>query len=285
MAVSDGHGSTKCFRSATGARLAVDTALDVIGAVATTLPDVTDLSILQDTVGQIVSRWRAAVAADILRNPLTTEEFDTVEQNGGVGARRAVEQRPTIAYGATLLAVLASDRYLVYFQLGDGDILAVPAGGKVWRPLADDPQLFADETTSLCSPDAVRHLRVGLHVFGEGEPSAQPAPALVVLSTDGYANSFRTEADFVKVGADLLELVREEGLEMVGGCLEAWLQEASSFGSGDDVTVGIVCRADAISGAVPAGDDALSASAAEGGDARVGEAEAAVERGSPPDPL
>jgi len=46
------------------------------------------------------------------------------------------------------------------------------------------------------------------------------------------------------VGADLLEIVREEGLETVDGCLESWLHEASAFGSGDDVTLGLLCRAD-----------------------------------------
>jgi hypothetical protein len=239
LAVSDGHGSAKCFRSATGARLAVDTALAVIGQLAEQLPDAADPAALPAAAEQVVWRWRAAVDADLLACPLSEEELGRLATKEGSVARHAVERNPRLAYGATLLAVLATGRYVAYFQLGDGDVLAVSERGDVSRPLAGDPRLFAGETTSLCSRDAVSHFRTGLHLLGEDAP---PAPALIVVSTDGYANSFRTDADFAKVGADLLEMVRGEGLDAVGGCLESWLHEASAFGSGDDVTVGIVCR-------------------------------------------
>ena len=241
LTVSDGHGSAKCFRSASGARFAVEAALDVVNRLLASPPDVTDLAALQAATEAMVWRWKAAVAADVCAHPLTEAELDTVERKDGPGARRAVECNPGLAYGATLLAALATDAYLVYFQLGDGDILAVADDGEVVRPLADDPRLFADATTSLCARDAARQFRVGLQRLGDGAP---PPPALIVLATDGYANSFRTDAGFVKVGADLLETVRREGLEAVDACLASWLHEASEFGSGDDVTVGIVCRAD-----------------------------------------
>ena len=197
------------------------------------------MSVLQDAAQELVWRWKAAVEADLLARPLCEEELETLAAKDGPGARRTLERNPWIAYGATLLAVLAAEGYVAYFQIGDGDILAVSEAGQVSRPLAGDPRLFAGETTSLCSRDAVRHLRTGLHLLGKGAP---PAPALIVLSTDGYANSFRTDADFAQVGADLLAMVRSEGLDAVGGCLEAWLHEASALGSGDDVTVGIISR-------------------------------------------
>lgn len=60
-----------------------------------------------------------------------------------------------------------------------------------------------------------------------------------MLSTDGYANSFRNDDDFRKVGPDLLELVRSEGIDRLEASLAGWLEEASEVGSGDDVTVGI----------------------------------------------
>jgi hypothetical protein len=241
MAVSDGHGSAKCFRSEIGAQLAVAAALAVARELPLSVAEVTDLATLQIAAEEMVWRWRAAVDADLLAHPISDAELDGVERKAGTGAVRTLERAPWLAYGATLLAVLATDAFVVYFQLGDGDILTVSAEGEVRRPLAGDPRLFADETTSLCARDAVQQFRVGLQLLGEG--AAQP-PALILLSTDGYANSFRTDAGFVKVGADLLETVRSEGLETVDGCLASWLHEASAFGSGDDVTVGIVCRAD-----------------------------------------
>ena len=74
-----------------------------------------------------------------------------------------------------------------------------------------------------------------------GEP-----PALILVSTDGYANSFRNEAGFFKVGSDLLDMIREDGLDSISDNLETWLIEASQAGSGDDVTLGLICRMDAL---------------------------------------
>jgi hypothetical protein len=64
--------------------------------------------------------------------------------------------------------------------------------------------------------------------------------ALVILSTDGYANSFEKEGDFLKAGTDYLHLIRTKGIEHVNERLEQWLLETSQKGSGDDITVGIV---------------------------------------------
>ena len=67
------------------------------------------------------------------------------------------------------------------------------------------------------------------------------------MSTDGYADSFEDEKPFLKVGADILEMLRKEGIEYVNDNMENWLTEASQQGSGDDITLGIICRRDVIS--------------------------------------
>ena len=69
-------------------------------------------------------------------------------------------------------------------------------------------------------------------------------PALILVSTDGYANSFREEHGFLAVGVDLMKMIRSEGLGPIRKNLESWLREASELGSGDDVTVGILWRED-----------------------------------------
>jgi hypothetical protein len=64
----------------------------------------------------------------------------------------------------------------------------------------------------------------------------------VLLCTDGYSNSFRTDSGFLKVGTDLLEMMEKDGPESVESNLEEWLEEASRLGSGDDVTLGVLFR-------------------------------------------
>ena len=69
-------------------------------------------------------------------------------------------------------------------------------------------------------------------------------PALILVSTDGYANSFVDEAAFLQVGSDFLNVIRTDGLAEVQANLETWLSGASQAGSGDDITLGILCRTD-----------------------------------------
>ena len=256
LAVSDGHGSARCFRSDVGARLAVETATQVTQEFLESLPESLNLSAIKRWAEEnlpraIVHRWRDRVADDIFARPLPKADLDRLEANEDVSKRRQVVLDPLLAYGATLLTVLVTESFILYLQLGDGDILTVSEAEDVSRPpLPADERLFANETTSLCSRDAWREFRSHFQVLS-GSP-----PALILVSTDGYANSFRDEAGFLQVGADLLALIRADGLDAVHESLETWLSEASREGSGDDVTLGILCRTDALrmpAGRVPAG--------------------------------
>ncbi len=157
-----------------------------------------------------------------------------------MAARQAVEAKPGLAYGATLLSVLVTDSFILYLQLGDGDILTVSETGQVERPMPRDERLLGNETTSLSSEQAWRDVQVRFQV------TAGTPPALILLSTDGYANSFRDESSFSKVGSDLLDLLRAEGVDKVNDSLKLWLAEASQAGNGDDITLGIICRMDTL---------------------------------------
>ena len=150
-----------------------------------------------------------------------------------------------LAYGATLLAVAITRRYILYSQLGDGDILAVGADGGVTRPLKKRHEFQANQTVSLCSGHAVFEFQVKVDAARAG------GPALVMLSTDGYANCFSDDDGFYRVGADFLAYLRAHGAEFVGQQLEDWLRESSHDGSGDDITVGLAVRAKSLPSGPP----------------------------------
>ena len=141
-----------------------------------------------------------------------------------------------LAYGATLLVVMVTVTFIIYWQVGDGDILTVADDGVVSRPLPPDEKLFGNETTSLCADRSWQEARTAFQVLA-GAP-----PALILVASDGYANSYRDEAGFLRVGSDLLTLIRADGLEAVAANLSDWLDEISRQGSGDDVTLGMLCR-------------------------------------------
>jgi hypothetical protein len=177
------------------------------------------------------------VTAHLALNPFRDEEYDRLGEKEAE-ARAEISQNPLIAYGATLLAVLITASYALYMQIGDGDVLFVEDGGATSRPIPPDPRLIANQTTSLCQLEAARDFR--LHI----ESPLVRAPALVLVSTDGYANSFASDADFLQIGADFLAMARAHGLSGVSDRLPGILREASEKGSGDDVTFGIMRRED-----------------------------------------
>ncbi len=217
LAVADGHGSAKYSRSHIGASLAVESAALLVQDFIDR--DFENLSLLKDAVEDwlpraLVRKWVEVVT-------------DDCKANG---------EESIVAYGATLIVAAVSERFALYLQLGDGEILTVSESGEVTRPLARDDRLIANETTSLCAPDAWRDFRVSF------QPLNHSSPALILLSTDGYPNSFRHESGFFKVGSDILHMIREHGLAMVKDNLAGWLGDSTRAGSGDDVTLGILCK-------------------------------------------
>lgn len=245
VSVSDGHGSDKCFRSHLGSRFAVRLAAQLATELLDELGGATDPAKAEEELSkrapaELVRRWREAVEADWKVRPFTGEEFEKLEKKDGARARKLVEENPLLAYGATSLTVAVSDSLILYLQLGDGEILNVSDAGVVERALPEDARLFANETTSLCTRGAEGDFRFRLRRVGAERP------ALILLTTDGYANSFSDEAGFLKVGSDLLEMLRADGFDAINASVKGWLEEATHSGSGDDTTLGIICRMDAL---------------------------------------
>lgn len=222
LAVADGHGSARYAE--TGAQLAVDAAVERLQEFyAALLPDL--LSAQKD--GPRLSRVLELAMAPT-RRQLVQAWVEKVSQHAG----RVAESGLLKEYGATLLFVLATPEFTLFGQLGDGDVLQVDASGGISRPQAADPQSFADETASLCQKDAWLQMRLAI----------QPppvSPRLLLLSTDGYANSYEDNATFERIGPDYLGLIEAHGFERVEQALPQFLEQVSKQGCGDDVTLGL----------------------------------------------
>jgi hypothetical protein len=229
MAISDGHGSQKSFRSQSGAYFAVHIAVEIIKEFIESQSDVSNFTRVkriaeEQLPKEFVRQWKAKVLSDIKAKPFSVEESERLKGKDDV-----------IAYGATLLAVLVTSEFIMYWQIGDGDILTLLENGEIERPIPKDERLFANETTSLCAKDAWQDFRFCF------QPILDSPPNLILLATDGYANSFGTDESFLKVASDILEIIHKKGFDFVRSNLQDWLKEASESGSGDDITVGIIC--------------------------------------------
>jgi serine/threonine protein phosphatase PrpC len=229
LVIADGHGSERSPYSDKGARFAVKITLEVL------------FDLYRNAQGTPPEPWRALKHEAEERLPQVlvrrwVERVKLEDANSGtdnIPSEEEWRKRRLVLYGSTLLATLLTPRFLLFLQLGDGDIVAVGNDRSCRCPLPKDERLIANETTSLSMPDAWREMQVAFWPMGE-EP-----PALVMLSTDGYANSFVSRQDFLQAAVDYWELIQEHGPEQVDSHLEEWLREASERGSGDDITVGL----------------------------------------------
>ncbi|HRJ44848.1 MAG: protein phosphatase 2C domain-containing protein [Caldilineaceae bacterium] len=235
LAVADGHGGAAYTRSHIGAAYAVNTAVrvlarDLLPRLIT--PDIPpDLTLVKRLCDEwlpkvLVRRWQERVRRYTRRYPFASHEL------GSLPAESDNTADLLTPYGATLVAGLLTEQFHLYLQLGDGDILTVAADGTVSRPaLPADARLLGNETTSLCMANAAASVRLAF------QPTLGEPPGLVLLSTDGYANSFVDPSSFEQVGADLLAAIRADGLAGVGEQLPDWLAQTSAAGSGDDISL------------------------------------------------
>ena len=247
LAVSDGHGSSRSFRSDRGSALAAECTLRVLGQLIRRLgPDAPLSQVRRQAMKRwpvaLIEDWKKAVRADLAAHPFSPLDFAAFPETPPV--LKKGEELPVtayLAYGATLVAVAITRRYILYSQLGDGDILAVRANGTVSRPLARQHQFMANQTVSLCSQQAAERFQIKV------VPIRADASSMIMLSTDGYANCFGSDEGFFNVGADLLDYLRSHGAAYVNDQLGDWLRESSHDGSGDDITVGLAVRTNCLS--------------------------------------
>ncbi len=247
LSIADGHGSPKCFRSDYGSQFAVKKSAQIVGEFLDERRGNFDLAEVESKgkdylPKEFVKKWRKTVEYHLKNNPFTEDEFKKLEEKSGAGARKLIEENPLLAYGTTSLTVAMEEDFVLYLQLGDGDILNVSDTGEVTKPLPEDARLLANETTSMCLPKAENDFRFFVQKISDVQ-----IPALILLSTDGYLNSFSDEAGFFQAGTDILNMLgSEKGFELVSENLKGWLEEATRMGSGDDCTVGIIYRPDAL---------------------------------------
>ena len=232
IGVADGHGSEKCPRSDRGSVIAVNTFCEVmknylnsygtdqngLSNLITFLNREGDMRFAQD----ICEEWQARVKQSYYKNKVE----GLVDDEGNI-------KWPSVysLYGTTLLGMLITNSFVFSFQIGDGDINLVTEDSVF--TLVEPEKFLGTETHSLSKPDAWRKAVASVRRRdGEDEKSC-----MYMLSTDGFANSYTSDAEFQKTCRDYLEMIRTHGAEAVQANLKKWLAETSELGCGDDITV------------------------------------------------
>ena len=225
-AVADGHGHSRHFRSARGARLAVSIACQATADLAARpggLPTAPE-DLRRHLVPDIVTRWRDGVHRDVAAEPFT-------------GAEDAVRRRDdvTIPYGTTLLVAIGMGERLLLAQIGDGDIVCIRPDGSALLAVPGDPLLDGRHTTSLCSPRAGDSFRVAaVDLTGTAVLGA-------LLATDGYGNAQVAQVWEDVVSAELAGPITTRPLSWMANQLQAQAGQCASVdGSADDTTLALL---------------------------------------------
>ena len=129
------------------------------------------------------------------------------------------------------MGLLVAKTFIFAFQLGDGDICAV-IDGSVDR-IIESEKILGVETHSLSGEKSWGKAITSVRRIDISEQ----LPILFTLSTDGYANSYKSEGDFRKAISDYYELLHQHGAKAVEDALPGWLAETSEMGCGDDITM------------------------------------------------
>ena len=81
----------------------------------------------------IVEKWQTKVKDHLAESPFFTREEWQFYGNGTTIPETT--RNPLIPYGATLLAVVVTKTFILYLQLGDGDIVQVTESAVPNKPM------------------------------------------------------------------------------------------------------------------------------------------------------
>ena len=224
-AVADGHGSKACPYSKEGAELATQIAVALIEEV-----------VFYNTPLQIYPLLRQTGEV-LLPQEIERKWKEAVTHQHQIKGRVPLEGRALYGlYGTTLMLLYVTASFVFSLQIGDGDIICVDERGNV-DYVIEPTKTFGVETQSLCNTTCWRYFKTTCKPLTKALKET-----LFMMSTDGYANSFIHQEAFFEAGRDYMTYIKKGKIQELEKALPKWLSEATSVGSGDDITLALIYR-------------------------------------------
>lgn len=251
MAISDGHGGAPYFRSHRGAEFALQVVQDIVSRRMDRIQELVaagDFDMIRSQLALAITKnWRLLIDRDLQENPLAQGELELLEGEKPQVAALYREGRDLYSiYGCTLLAYFTAEDFWFAIQIGDGDFALSYDGQDFSLPMPKDEGCFLNQTTSLCDSLAAKEFR---YVAGT------QIPKVALCSTDGVANSFKTESQLKNFYRSMFNLLTRSEFpqcqqlqcqnqdkcdigckaSLVGQEIRRYLPALSKGGSGDDI--------------------------------------------------
>lgn len=236
LAIADGHGSRSCPYSKSGSSIAVNVFCKIMEELHASYAQNLDMLLTYlNREGDL--RVAQAVDTEWKRRVLKVHanqkrEVPLTAENG--------KDKPEIykQYGSTLVGLMITPVFIFAFQLGDGDISFIDKNGL--DNILSSEKILGVETHSLSKIDSWKKASSVVR----RRDSGASLPYMLMLSTDGFANSYKNADEFKKASLDYFAMINEYGAKTVSANLKGWLSETSEMGCGDDITVLIACFSD-----------------------------------------
>ena len=237
ISVADGHGSQKCPLSEYGSKMAVNVFCDVmqryIESYGSSKKELAGLVSYLNREGdtrfaqEICEEWQTRVRRSFEKRKDKKANYGHLMDGEEIKDIEGVYS----LYGTTLLGMLITDTFVFSFQIGDGDINMVTADEIA--PLVEPEKFLGTETHSLSKIDAWKKSVSSVKM----KNVRSDLPYLYMLSTDGFANSYKNDDEFKKTCRDYFDMIGQHGFEAIRENLGGWLKETSQLGCGDDITL------------------------------------------------
>ena len=229
MAIADGHGSKACPYSKSGSSIAVNVFCKVMDEFHASYAENLEM-LLTYLNREGDTKVAQAVDAEWKRRVLkvhTNQKREVLLTEDGEKNKAEIYKQ----YGSTLVGLMITPIFVFAFQLGDGDISYVDQNGL--DHLLEDEKILGVETHSLSKIDSWKKVVSAVRRRDE----ADGLPYMLMLSTDGFANSYKNADEFQKTCVDYFAMIQQYGADAVAANLKSWLSETSAMGCGDDITV------------------------------------------------
>ena len=254
LAVSDGHGGDEYFRSEIGADFAISTLKEILikkmGRIKELIEKKDYENIKVQLAKALIKVWKQKIDSNLHDKPITEQEYAILSDKPKIVELYKAGKDLYSIYGCTLVAFFSTDTFWYAIQIGDGDFAISLDGEKFFKPIPEDEKCFLNQTTSLCDTKAETEFR-----YATGDI----IPKLVFCSTDGVANSFKSDDDLIDFYKKISSLITSVDFadcqsfkcsqqdkcdfyckqKLVIDEIEHYLPILSKKGSGDDIS--LVC--------------------------------------------
>lgn len=231
MAVADGHGASRYFRSSLGSKLAIEAFQNICQMLNKRKGN---LTIDEESVKRaFISEWDRLVEKHFCHHPFSSNELDRLTEDKD---REYVQNCFYYAYGTNFHGFAFGNGYCFALSIGDGGITIINSDGSFIDPFDEfQDENVANYTCSLCDDRGMTNLH--LKTF-----TLQSIDAIAV-ATDGTMNPFQTFSNFAIAMVLPFDGIREDEYKIIRRDCRCFVSDlANKNGSGDDCSLAVLSR-------------------------------------------